>query len=225
MRRILLVSVLLCVLVPTVVVAWNFDYQIRTKRGGILENTPAYKGPLTGGGSGWIWFELYTPGWPDTTDPTARFNYIWQTYFAPNYDSSTPGAYKWVGQLPGQFYLHTTSAPIGYNGWFLGSINAKITVRDFNENGTLELWEATKQQLFDGRLSKLCTDPGGDEMDCKWGWGALASNYFSFFPPDPPGVDTLYDGGNLTLTATGCASSAEPASWGAIKALYRSRPA
>jgi hypothetical protein len=224
MSRVVCLSILvavLIVLVPAVLMSWNFDYEVKSKMGGILERTPGYKGPIVDGGSGWIWFELYHNDWPDTTDPDARFDYIWDTYFAPNYDSSVVGAYKWVGQLPGQFYLHTTSAPIGYNGWFLGSINAKITVRDFNENGTLETWELLKQHLFDGRLSKLCEDPGGGEMDCKWGWGALASNYFSFYPPDPPGVDTLYNGANLTLTAMGCETAVEAASWGAIKALYK----
>jgi hypothetical protein len=53
-------------------------------------------------------------------------------------------------------------------------------------------------------------------MDCKWGWGAIASNYFSF-QVNP--VDTLYNGGNLTLME-GCESSVEPTSWGSIKSLY-----
>jgi hypothetical protein len=57
-------------------------------------------------------------------------------------------------------------------------------------------------------------------MACTRGFGSLNSNYFSFFPPDPPGIDTLYNGGELTLYQN-CPSEAQPSSWGAIKSLYK----
>jgi hypothetical protein len=139
---------------------------------------------------------------------------VW--FFEANYDS-TPGASAWVGQIPGRFRIEAASAPLGYNGWCEGGIMAKITVRDYDENRILSIHERRRQHLFDGRLSKLCTDPASGEMDCKWGWGAIASNYFSF--QETP-VDTLYNGGNLTLMP-GCESSVEPTSWGSIKSLYR----
>jgi len=201
-------------LVPAVASSWNFDYSIISE-GGILGPSPHYIGIFTSGAEGTfeIWFD--DTGWP--TDPEERFDSLWVWYFAANYDS-TPGAANWKGTIPGRFYMNTTAAPPGYVGWCEGTIQAKITVRDFNENRTLELWERNKQHLFDGRLSKLCDDPSGGEMACKWGWGAVASNYFSFV--SPPGPDTLYDGGNLTLME-GCPSATEPTSWGSIKALYR----
>jgi hypothetical protein len=206
-------------LIPVAVLGWNFDYQIY---GNVLQSPVRYdSGGLTSGADGTFEFSLDDTGWP--TDPAARFDYIWATYFADNYDSSTPGAYKWVGQIPGRFYIEATNAPYGYNGWCEGSINAKITVRDIDGDGVLDESEKWADHLFDGRLSKLCDYPDGDqgygEMRDTWGWGAVASNYFSF--KMPPELDTLYNGGNLTLTSMGCQTPDSPASWGSVKALYK----
>lgn len=201
--------------IPAALLAWNFDYEIYSQPGGILHSDPVYEGPLTSGGAGTLRIILDDTGWP--TDPVMRFDYIWTTYFASNWDS-TGGEARWTGQIPGSFFIEATTAPIGYVGWCEGSINAKITVRDFNGNEVLDPAERERRHLFDGRLSRLCNDPAGGEMDCKWGWGAVASNYFSF-EEDP--VDTLYNGANLTLTPMGCESGAEPTTWSSVKSLYR----
>jgi hypothetical protein len=207
-------AVLAVMLTPIIAGAWNFDYEIY---GNILDDPPYYgNGSLTSGADGFIEFTLTDDDWP--LDPDQRFNWIWNQYFKPNYDNSVPGAYKWVGTFTGTFYLQATNAPVGYNGWCWGAIRPTITIWDSNENGALDLAEKWGENLFDARLSKLCTHGSGGEMDCMWGWGALASNYFSF--KMPPVLDTLYNGGNLTLM-TGCASANEPSSWGSIKALYR----
>ena len=204
----------LLILVPALAGAWHFDYQIY---GNILEHPAQYRGGgITSGGEGIIEITFDDTGWPTTTWQQ-RFNYIWDTYFADNYNNSTPGAYKWVGTFTGTFYILAVSAPAGYQGWCVGTIAPKITVWDFNGNGTLDYAEKWGDQLFDGRLTKLCTHPSGGEMTCKWGWGAVASNYFSFVIP--PGKDTLYNGVDLTLMA--CASGTAPSTWGSIKALYR----
>lgn len=201
-------------LIPVIAGAWNFDYEIY---GNILVSPATYDGgSLTSGADGFIEFTLVDTDWP--LDPDLRFNYIWNHYFKPNYDTTTAGAYKWVGSFAGTFYLQATNAPVGYNGWCWGTIRPKITIWDSNSNGALDPAEKWGENLFDARLSKLCTDGSGGEMDCKWGWGALASNYFSF--KMPPDLDTLNNGGNLTLM-TGCASATEVSSWGSIKALYR----
>jgi hypothetical protein len=206
-------------LTPVVVVSWDFDYEIY---GNVLQSPVMYNsGQLTSGGEGTFEFSLDDTGWP--VDPTARFDYIWATYFAGNYDSTTPGAYKWIGQIPGRFYIETTNAPYGYNGGCEGSINVKITVRDLDEDGILDPVEKSADHPFDGRLSKLCDYPSGDpgygEMKDKWGWGALASNYFSF--KTPPELNRLYGAANLTLTSMGCETANSPSSWSAVKALYR----
>jgi hypothetical protein len=207
------------ILTPVIAFGWNFDYEVY---GSILQSPATYNfGGLTSGGDGSFEFTLDDTGWP--VDPVARFDHIWVTYFADNYDTTVATAYKWVGQIPGRFYIEATNAPYGYNGWCEGSINAKITVRDLDEDGVLDPEEKWGEHLFDGRLSKLCDYPDGDrgggEMADKWGWGAVASNFLSF--KMPPQLDTLYNGGNLTLTSTGCETANSPASWGSVKALYR----
>jgi hypothetical protein len=206
-------------LTPIVALSWSFDYEIY---GNILQSPAQYNlGGLISGGDGTFEFTLDDTGWP--LDPAARFDHIWATYFAANYDNSVPEACKWVGQIPGRFRVEATNAPYGYNGWCEGSINAKITVRDLDADAVLDDEEKWADHLFDGRLSKLCDypsgDPGGGEMADKWGWGALASNYFSF--KIPPQLDSLYNGGNLTLTPMGCETANSPASWSAVKALYK----
>jgi hypothetical protein len=211
-----LASFVLVLSVPVLVAGFEFDYEIY---GNILQSPVVYDGGgLTSGGDGYFDFDLNDAGWP-TGDPNARFDYIWATYFADNYDASTPGAYKWVGQFVGRFHLQVANAEPGYNGYCEGTLRAKITVRDNNpQNGILDYAEKWGDHLFDGRLSKLCDDPGTGEMANTWGWGAVASNYFNFVLP--PDLDHLYDGGNLTLIAD-CPVATEPTTWGSIKALYR----
>lgn len=205
-------AVLAVLLLPMAGFGWNFTYQIIAEHG-ILGPSPRYSGIFTSGGEGTleIWFDDST--WP--TNPEERFDSLWVWYFANNYTYS-PGASKWLGQILGRFYMNVTAGPTGYVGWCQGTVNAKITVRDLNDNGILEPFERAQEQLFDGRLSKLCEDPSGGEMACKWGWGSLAApNKFTF----TAGADTLSGSGNLTLL--GCSSSSDETSWGNIKALYR----
>jgi hypothetical protein len=194
---------------------WNFNFQIS----GTLMNHPAqYSGIFTSGGNGTLQYTQDDALWPDPSDPAARFAYIWTTYFAANYNNTTPGAEKWVGQIPGTFSMVVTAAPVGYTGTCQGRINAKYTVRDMDADGVLDEEEKTNwNNMLDGRLSKLCTDPSTGEMACKSGTGALNSNGFGFvYPPD---VNTLNGAGNLNFFP--CASGTEPASWGSIKSLYR----
>jgi hypothetical protein len=217
----LLACGLILLVMPSVVHGWNFDYMLFSQPGGIVNNDPVYEGTITSGGAGTFRITLDDTGWPPYSDPVSRFNHIWNTFFAANWDTAA-GQAKWVGQIPGRFYISTTSAPLGYNGWCEGSLNAKITVRDYNGNQVLDPAELDEQHLFDGRLSKLCDypdgDPAGGEMANTWGWGAVASNYFSFemWP-----VDTIYNGTNLTLMTMGCTTVTEPTTWSAVKSLYR----
>jgi hypothetical protein len=215
----LIASGLVLLLMPAVLLGWNFDYMLFSQPGGIVNSPAVYEGIITSGGAGTFRISLDDTGWP--VDPVLRFNHIWTTYFAANWDDAG-GEAKWVGQIPGRFYINTTSAPFGYNGWAEGSVNAKITVRDYDGDQVLDPDELAEQHLFDGRLSKLCDypsgDPAGGQMANTWGWGAVASNYFSF---EAWPVDTIYNGTNLTLMTMGCTTPAEPTTWGAVKSLYK----
>lgn len=193
----------------------EFDYVIY---GNILASPVLYNsGSLLSGAEGAIQFELDDTGWP--TDPEARFDHIWVTYFADNYDATHPVTKRWVGQFPGTWRLEAWNAPPGFGGWCQGHIDARITVRDYDGDEVLDSTEKWGDQLFDADLSRLCDDPAGGEPMWKWGYGAMASNYFHFVMP--PGVDELANGGNITLTDYGCVVSTGQPSWGSIKALYR----
>jgi hypothetical protein len=84
-------------------------------------------------------------------------------------------------------------------------------------------FELHRQHKFNGELAHFCDYYDSGEMLNMFGWGSISSNYFSFYPDDPPNVDTLYTLGpvaNIELNAW-CPTAVEPASWGSIKALYR----
>jgi hypothetical protein len=194
---------------------WNFNFSIT---GSLLLHPAQYSGIFTSGGDGTLEYTLDDALWPDPADPDARFAYIWATFFAGNYDGSTPGAEKWVGSIRGTFSMSTSSAPEGYNGTCAGKILAKYTIRDLDADQVLDEEEKVNwNNMLDGRLSKLCTDPSTGEMACKQGTGALNSNLFGF--PTPPELNTLNGFGNLNLSP--CPSGVEDRTWGMIKALYR----
>ena len=194
---------------------WNFNFYIS---GSLLLHPAQYSGILTSGGDGTIEYTNDDTGWPDPSDPAARFAYIWATYFAANYDNSTPGAEKWVGQIKGRFSMNVTTAPPGYTGTVQGGINAKYTVRDMDADGVLDEEEKIDwNNMLDARLSKLCTDPSTGEMACTQGYGAMSSHFFGF--PTPPALNDLDGTGTLNLTH--CSSAVEPSSWGSVKSLYR----
>jgi hypothetical protein len=217
-KGIMAFSVLLCLLAATATYGaiWNFNFQIS---GTLLAHPAQYSGIFTSGADGTLQYTHDDTAWPAASDPAARFNYLWLTYWSTHYDNSTAGAEKWVGQIPGTFSMVVTVAPTGYTGTVQGRISAKYTVRDMDADGVLDPEEMTNwNNMLDGRLSKLCADPSTGEMSCKAGTGALNSNGFGFvYPPD---VNTLNGYGNLNLYIP-CASGSEDASWGSIKSLYR----
>jgi hypothetical protein len=215
----LCVFVLLALLVTASAVLaapWYFSFHVE----GTIMNHPAqYSGIFTNAADGTLEFTLNDSAWPDASDPDARFAYIWTTYFAANYNNSTPGAEKWTGSITGTFSMATTNAPVGYNGTCQGNITAKFTIRDMDADGILDEAEkfSVQYNMLDGRLSKPCALPGTGEMACKTGTGALNSNGFAF--TYPPGLNLLNGNGNLNLVT--CPSANEPSSWGSVKSLYR----
>jgi hypothetical protein len=199
--------------IPATVLGWSFDYEVFA----------FYSGTITSGGVGIVQIWWDDSLWP--TDPDERFDSLWAWYFADNYVvQESPDPSKWVGTIPGWVYISASSAPVGYNGSCVCYIIARITVKDWNWNGVLDTWELkTKQHLFNGNLSKLCDYYDDGEMMGTMGSGSISSNYFSFYPPDPPNVDTLYSVGvpaQLNIFPF-CPVSVEQSSWGAIKALYK----
>ncbi len=217
--------------IPAAVLGWNFDYQIFDYEHGILESPAFYTGSITSGGTGVVEIWWDDSLWP--VDPDERFDSLWVWYFQDNYSVGTPPQpSKWVGMIPGWFYISASGAPVGYNGSAVCYIRAYITIKDHNWNGVLDDWELKQEQhLFNGNLSKTCDYFDDGEMMGTMGSGSISSNYFSFYPqyigswplPTSANVDTLYSLGvpaTLNLFPM-CPTAVEQTSWGSIKALYR----
>ena len=217
--------------IPATVLGWNFDYKVFDYDHGILGSPAFYTGTITSGGAGAVQIWWDDSLWP--TDPDERFDSLWVWYFKDNYTVGVdPIPSKWVGMIPGWFYVSASGAPEGYNGECVCYIRAYITIKDWNWNKALDDWELKmKQHLFNGNLYKQCPYYDSGQMTGTMGSGSMSSNYFSFYPTYiasyPAGtsadVDTLYAKGVpavLTL-APNCDVSVEQSSWGSIKALYR----
>jgi len=191
-----------------------FDY---TWSGTILNSPAQYSGILTSGGDGTIEMTLIDTGWPDPSDPDARFTYIWDTYFKNRY-IPTPGAQRWVGRIPGWISYVITSGPPGYVGTCTAYIDADFSIKDLDADRVLDDNEKYGDyNQFNGTIWKDCTHPGTGEMECVQGPGAISAGRFSFtYPPD---VDVM--NGSTNLEFAPCPSAADPSSWGSIKSLYR----
>jgi len=185
--------------------------------GTIMDSPAQYSGSLTWGAVGTFGFQLDDTGWPDPSGQVARWDYIFNTYFAGNYDNSTPGAYNWKGEIDGTYELVFTDAPPDFNGSVSGEFRPEITLRDIDEDGIFDPFEREGENLINGSFTISC-GAGTGELECQRGSGSMQDNYMSF--PYLPATDTMTNGsGSVILSA--CPSAAEQSSWGSIKALYR----
>jgi hypothetical protein len=155
--------------------------------------------------------------WPDPADSTARFNYIWDHYFAPNY-ISTVGAESWMGYfnaatLPSAPHFRFDSAsPVGV---IEGDFTFTILVRDWYADGILSQSEKHRNVNMSATLNVLPSlGTGAYEGLC--GNGSVSSGNFNFV--NPPLTDTVQIMGQIQTYS--CPSPAEDRTWGAIKALF-----
>lgn len=196
----------------------HYDYMLNGS-GSLLLDDPTYSGTFLYGMVGTWSISIDDTGWPgqNDVDPT-RFEYIWDTFFAPNYDN-TPGAKAWYGTFDGltlpstpQFVFETTS-PAG--SLLAGDITFRIMVRDSNGNAVLDTDEKYANQNFNATLS-VNPDLGTGYFMISCGHGSIASGNFNFV--DPPGVDVLQITGQIQTYP--CPSPVQETSWGTIKAIY-----
>jgi hypothetical protein len=185
--------------------------------GTIMDSPAEYSGPMTWGASGSFYFRLDDAGWPDPSTQAARWDYIFNTYFAANYDNSTPGAYNWKGEIDGWYTLDFTSAPPGFNGSVSGEFRPQITLRDIDEDGIFDPFEREGDNLINGSFTILC-NVGTGELACRRGTGSMQNNYMSF--PYLPATDEMANGSG-SVNLFDCPSATETSSWGSIKALYK----
>jgi len=188
--------------------------------GSLLLNDPTYGGQLMGDLTGTWTIQIDDTGWPEVgdVDPT-RFEHIWETFFAPNYDPSAGGE-AWYGTFDGLTlpttpqFVFDTAVP---GGVLAGDISIRIMVRDGNANGVLDDVEKYDDQQYNGTLNVNATLATGAFVD-KCGYGSLGGGTFNFV--DPPGVDSAQFPGVVILDD--CPPQpVEPSTWSTIKSLYQ----
>ena len=202
--------------------------------GSLMESPVVYTGPFASGFEGTWTITVDDSDWPDSAKVEhswARFNYIWQHFFADNYDDSGP--LSWTGYFNGstlseqpEFMFNITSAPYPFDvGTVGGGAPFTILVMDLIPNGQLDPVEWDELRF----AANLNIDPGvatGDFVgDC--GWGAMNVNDFDFpHPPTNPAVvDSVgydpYPAGYGNLFVNPCPNAVEASGWGKIKSLFK----
>jgi hypothetical protein len=217
MNRLMLAAALLALVVLVALPAHADDswFVGLNGSGNFLDNAPDYAGTFMFGMTGSWTIEIDDSLWP--APGPARFDYIWETFFADNYDP-TPGAAAWYGTFDGhtlpttpRFEFVTTSP----GGVLAGDITLRILVRDWDGDGVLSETEKYDNLNLNATLS-VNPDFGTGYFMISCGHGSIGSGNFNFV--DPPGVDTLQITGQLQTYP--CPSPIEPTTWGTIKSMY-----
>jgi hypothetical protein len=171
-----------------------------------------YSGQIVGGDlAPGIWsIAIDDTGWP--VDPGPRWDYIWNTFY--EYDpAGSPPVWTATFDTPllatrPELYIEETGV-----GSMSGVADMRFQVIDWDEDGVLDADECAGDGLSGvviiiedgtGYYAALCGDgtyEGGYTRDC----------------------GTFHDDVQfqMTIDLYGCGMATEPASWGAIKALYQ----
>ena len=153
--------------------------------------------------------------WP--TDPAARQQYIWDTYYAPNYSAGNPSF--WTGyfdEAHGDMVLNALSIVDNdpeTGGSMSGVCSVQIQVQDLNNNTVLD-----EGEFCSGSLSGLVIIIRNGEgfYDGMCGTG----NYFGSYTKDCPATTESWNYG-MYLWLQDCTTPVEDTTWGSIKALYQ----
>jgi len=186
--------------------------------GSLMADGATYTGTFMFGMTGTWTIDVDDSLWPDAADSTARWNYIWTTFFADNYDD-TYGAEAWwgtfdlqtLGSIP-TFEFVTSGTPNGVVG---GDCTFKIMIRDWSGDGTLSQSEKHRDSQIVYTMS-INPDKGTGTFQDWCGHGSFSSGNFKFV--NPPQLNVLQVIGQLQTED--CPSPVEDATWGTIKALY-----
>lgn len=186
--------------------------------GSLMESPIVYSGNFMFGLVGSWEITVDDALWPDPSDSTARFDYIWDTFFADNY-LTTPGAQSWTGYFNGATLMATphfrfdSVSPVGV---LEGDITFSILVRDWYSDGILSQSEKHDNLNMSATVNMNPALGQGYFVDT-CGHGSVSSGNFNFH--NPPMKDNLQIVGQLQTYT--CPSPVEDSTWGAMKALYR----
>jgi len=219
MKKLTVVAAVLCVfMVAQAAVAQDLMI-ILDGDGSWMIDGATYSGTLMGQMMGSWTIDIDDSLWPADTDSTARFNYVWETFFADNYYDGV-GAEGWFGYfnsgtLPtAPTFTFTTTVPGA--GTISGNCSMVVLVRDWYADGVLQQDEKHHNSNIDCTLSVNPT-VGTGYWTNRCGHGSASSGWFNFL--NPPTLDDITLNGHLDTYA--CPSPVEDASWGTIKGLYK----
>lgn len=220
MKKLALVMTVLAIMLFVVAPAGATSYSVgMSGLGSFMKSPVVYNFNFMFGLTGTWSFTIDDSLWPDPSDPDARFDYIWNTFFAGNYDA-TPGAQAWRGYFDGQtlpstpqFTMNVTS-PI--SGTFGGDITFVVQVRDGYSDGILDETEKFHDHNINATIILNPTLGTGD-LENMCGHGSMSGGDFNFVYP--PTDDSLTMFGQIQINP--CPSPVEDSSWGTIKALYQ----
>jgi hypothetical protein len=152
-------------------------------------------------------------GWPDDSDPNARWDYIAATYYEPNYN---PGTITWTGTFD-EFTTasapHWTSGKAGV-GEMTGTAILQMSIWDFDVDQVIDADERAFI-VFSGTLIVVKNGSGVFAGYC-----GLGSYSGSMSNPDP--VNWADDSFNLStiLDVEDCSVPTKQVTWGNVKSLY-----
>jgi hypothetical protein len=186
--------------------------------GGLLKAGSDYAGTIAFGMVGVWTLEIDDSLWPDAGDTTARFEHIWETYFAPNYDA-TPGLESWRGYfnssaLPASPRLTLRTDQPG--GDLVLNAPFVLLVRDYDGNGAL----SPSERRQDCQLSMTCSveKPACTEYFYDYcGNGGLGAGDVNLV--SPPATDEISAIAQFQVWY--CGSPVSAGSWVAIKTVFR----
>jgi len=185
--------------------------------GSLMKSPVVYSGNFMFGLTGSWEITIDDSMWPAEADSTARFNYIWDTFFADNY-LDTWGAESWTGYfnaatlMAAPHFRFDTAVPVGV---IEGDVTIQILVRDWYADGLLSQDEKHDNLNMSATLN-LNPALGEGYFADTCGHGSVSSGNFNFH--NPPTDDDLQIVGQLQTYT--CPSPVESSTWGVIKALY-----
>jgi len=178
-----------------------------------VESPVLYHGTIIGGDltPGTWTITIPDAGWPSISDPAARWAYIWDTYYAPNY---SPAEMLWTAEFDNSaFYLVHTGV-----GTLRGVGDITFQILD-DGNQILDPWECS-----DGVSGAIIVIHEGTGLYAELCGNGSYSGFYTrsceLFPGQP---DYMYDSVDfiMTLWLEECGMSNDASTWGAVKALFR----
>jgi hypothetical protein len=216
MRALTISLAVALLLVAPVTYAETFVWYFGVGAGDFMDHPPVFTGVMDPGGditNGSWTITVPDAGWP--LDPGTRYTYIWNTFYAPNYQPGNPSFWKGYFDtehgLPSMNALHIVDNTHG--GAMSGVCSVEIQVQDLNNNGVLDPGE-----FCDGSLAGLVIiiRDGEGVYDGMCGTG----NYFGTYVKNCPLTHETWNFG-MYLWLDDCSTPVQDSTWGAIKALYQ----